>query len=71
LPRTWIGVGDVELFFEENRAYANRLSAAGVACELDIVVGAPHAFDGLAPDSQLAKDYLERAKGWLKKALLA
>jgi acetyl esterase/lipase len=69
LPNTWIGVGDVELFFEEDQAYANKLSAAGVACELDIVVGAPHAFDGLAPDSQLAKDYLARAKTWLKKAL--
>jgi len=70
LPNTWIGVGDVELFFEENQAYANKLSAAGVACELEIVVGAPHAFDGLAPDSQLAKDYLAKAKSWLKNALL-
>jgi acetyl esterase/lipase len=69
LPKTWIGVGDVELFFEEDRAYANKLSAAGVACELDVVSGAPHAFEGLAPDSQLAKDYLARAKGWLKEAL--
>ena len=32
LPKTWIGVGDVELFFEEDKAYANKLSAAGVAC---------------------------------------
>ena len=69
LPKTWIGVGDVELFFEENKAYANKLSAAGVTCELDIVSGAPHAFEGLAPDSQLAKDYLTRAKSWLKAAL--
>lgn len=69
LPKTWIGVGDVELFFEEDKAYASKLSAAGVACELDVVSGAPHAFEGLAPDSQLAKDYLARAKGWLKEAL--
>lgn len=69
LPKTWIGVGDVELFFEEDKAYANKLSAAGVPCELDVVSGAPHAFEGLAPDSQLAKDYLARAKGWLTEAL--
>jgi acetyl esterase/lipase len=69
LPKTWIGVGDVELFFEEDKAYANKLSAAGVACELDVVSGAPHAFEGLAPDSELAKDYLTRAKSWLKAAL--
>jgi acetyl esterase/lipase len=69
LPKTWIGVGDVELFFEEDKAYANKLSAAGVSCELDIVSGAPHAFEGLAPESQLAKEYLARAKSWLKAAL--
>lgn len=69
LPKTWIGVGDVELFFEEDKAYANKLSASGVACELDIVSGAPHAFEGLAPESQLAKDYLARAKNWLNAAL--
>jgi len=71
LPKAWIGVGDVELFFAENKAYANKLTAAGVSCELDIVAGAPHAFEGLAPDSELAKDYLSRAKTWLNKALAA
>jgi acetyl esterase/lipase len=71
LPKAWIGVGDVELFYEENKAYANQLSAAGVSCELEIVAGAPHAFEGLAPDSELAKDYLAKAKAWLKSALKA
>lgn len=69
LPATWIGVGDVELFYEENTAYAGKLADAGVACELDVVSGAPHAFEGLAPDSKLAKDYLARAKSWLSAAL--
>lgn len=71
LPKTWIGVGDVELFFEEDKAYADKLSSAGVACKLDIVHGAPHAFEGLAPNSQLAKDYLASAKSWLRAALAA
>jgi len=71
LPKTWIGVGDVELFFEEDKAYADKLSSAGVACKLEIVHGAPHAFEGLAPDSQLAKDYLASAKSWLRTALVA
>ena len=69
LPKAWIGVGDVELFFEEDKAYANKLAAAGVSCQLDVVTGAPHSFQGLAPDSELAKNYLARAKGWLKAAL--
>ena len=71
LPKAWIGVGDVELFYEEDKAYANKLTAAGVPCQIDIVTGAPHAFEGLAPDSELAKDYLSRAKTWLKAALRA
>jgi acetyl esterase/lipase len=71
LPKAWMGVGDVELFFAENKAYANKLTAAGVSCDLEIVAGAPHAFEGLAPDSELAKDYLAKAKAWLKSALKA
>jgi acetyl esterase/lipase len=71
LPKAWIGVGDVELFFEENKAYASKLTSAEVPCQLDIVSGAPHAFEGLAPDSELAKDYLAKAKSWLKAALVA
>jgi hypothetical protein len=34
-----------------------------------VVSGAPHAFEGVAPESQLAKEYMARAKSWLKKAL--
>ncbi len=71
LPKAWIGVGDLDLFFEENKKYAAKLSAAGVSCELDVVEGAPHSFQGLAPDSDLAKSYMKRAKEWLRKALAA
>jgi acetyl esterase/lipase len=69
LPKAWIGVGDIELFYEEDRKYAEALKAAGVACELDVVAGGPHAFEGMAPDAQVSKDYMTRAKAWLKKAL--
>ena len=69
LPKAWIGVGDVELFYEEDKKYAERLLAAGVDCELDIVTGGPHAFEGMAPDAQVSKDYLSRARSWLRTAL--
>jgi acetyl esterase/lipase len=69
LPKTWIGVGDVELFFEEDRKYAEALAEAGVECQLDVVAGAPHAFEGLVPDAKLSKDYLARAKDWLAQSL--
>jgi acetyl esterase/lipase len=70
LPKAWIGVGDIELFYEEDRKYAEALQAAGVDCELDVVAGGPHAFEGLAPKAQVSIDYLSRAKAWLKKALM-
>jgi acetyl esterase/lipase len=69
LPKTWIGVGDVELFYQEDKKYAENLKASGVSCELDVVAGGPHAFEGMAPDAQVSKDYLARAKSWLKQAL--
>ena len=34
LPPAWIGVGTLDLFFDEDVAYASRLRAAGVPCDL-------------------------------------
>jgi acetyl esterase/lipase len=69
LPKAWIGVGDIELFYEEDRKYAEALKSAGVDCQLDVVEGGPHAFEGLAPKAQVSIEYIARAKAWLKKAL--
>ena len=48
LPPTWIGVGTVDLFHDEDLAYAERLRAAGVTVKVDVVPGAPHGFDSWA-----------------------
>jgi acetyl esterase/lipase len=69
LPPTWIGSGDIELFFDENVAYAEALRIAGVECVLDAVPGAPHAFESVAANTQLAKDYTARAEAWLRGRL--
>lgn len=45
LPPTWIGVGDLDLFHDEDVEYARRLRAAGVECTLTVVPGAFHGFD--------------------------
>ena len=66
LPPAWIGTGDIELFFGEDRTYADRLNTAGVACTLDVVPGAPHGFQSIARDTQLAQDYVSRARDWLR-----
>ncbi|TFD75110.1 alpha/beta hydrolase fold domain-containing protein [Cryobacterium psychrophilum] len=69
LPPTWIGVGDIELFFNESRAYSQALTEAGVKTTLDIVPGAPHAFESLAAKTHLATDYKARAHAWLHDEL--
>jgi len=57
LPPTWIGVGDLDLFFEENRTYAARLKESGVACEQVIVPGGFHAFDMHDFDIPITKEF--------------
>ncbi len=47
LPPTFIGVGSIDLFVDEDIEYARRLIAAGVPTELIVVPGAFHGFDGL------------------------
>ena len=57
LPPTWIGVGTADLFHDEDVAFAARLREAGVPCALEVVDGAFHAFDVVAPQTAVAKDF--------------
>ncbi|MCF8471336.1 MAG: alpha/beta hydrolase [Sphingomonadaceae bacterium] len=45
LPPAWIGVGTLDLFFDENLDYARRLTDAGVPVELHAYSGAFHGFN--------------------------
>ena len=65
LPPAWIGTGTVELFYQEDVAYAHALDAAGVDVTLDEVPGAPHAFEAMAAGTRIAQQYVERARHWL------
>jgi acetyl esterase/lipase len=69
LPASWIGVGSVDLFHDEDRAYAAGLRAAGVDCTLDVVPDAPHGFESWASGTGLARAYVDRARAWLGGAL--
>jgi acetyl esterase/lipase len=69
LPPAWIGVGDIDLFCEEDLAYAERLRSAGVEAALDVVPGAPHGFEVWAPDTALARGHVGRAQDWLRDAV--
>lgn len=48
LPPAFIAVGDLDLFLEEDSAYALRLIRERVQCEFHIYPGAAHGFDGIA-----------------------
>lgn len=55
LPPTYIMCGDMDLFLDENKIFAERLSDAGVATELAIFPNAPHGFNGFAPKANVSK----------------
>jgi acetyl esterase/lipase len=57
LPPTWIGVGDLDLFYDEDVAYAANLTASGVPCELVTVTGMYHGADGIAPKASVLQDF--------------
>jgi acetyl esterase/lipase len=57
LPPAFIGVGALDLFIEEDLDYASRLIAAGVPVEVHVSAGAYHGFDGLAPETPLARQF--------------
>ncbi|MFC9083821.1 alpha/beta hydrolase [Streptomyces sp. NPDC057062] len=50
LAPAYIEVGEMDLFRDENVAYALRLWQAGVSTELHVVPGMPHAYDVLLLD---------------------
>jgi acetyl esterase len=56
LAPAWIGTGSLDLFLDENLAYARRLIDAGVATELHVYPGGVHAFNAL-PEAQIAKAF--------------
>ena len=69
LPPAWIGIGDIDLFFDENKTYADKLKSASVDCTLDIVAGAFHGFEVLGAKTKLAQDFLSRSRDWLRHKL--
>jgi acetyl esterase/lipase len=68
LPPTWIGVGTLDLFHDEDLRYAERLSAAGVHCDVEEVQGAFHGFDGMAPKARVSKSFFASQCAMLHRA---
>lgn len=68
LPPAWIGVGTNDLFHDEDLAYAERLEAAGVPCEVEVVPGAFHGFDGVVPKAPVSRAFFRSQADWLRQA---
>ena len=61
LPPAWIGVGDIDVFYDENLEYARRLEAAGVPVRLETRAGAPHGFPSIAPEASVSRTFMSSA----------
>lgn len=69
LAAAWIGVGESDLFFEENTRYAKRLNEAGVACDLVTIPGMYHAADRIDPNHPEVRRFIELSESALARAL--
>ena len=70
LPPAWIGVGTLDLFHAEDVRYADRLSQAGVAVELEVVPGAFHGFDVLFKNTPVSRDFWNAQSDALRRGLV-
>jgi acetyl esterase/lipase len=57
LPPAWIGVGTLDLFYEEDLTYAQALKRCNVDCEVLIVSGAFHGFDQFDPKLNVVQEF--------------
>jgi acetyl esterase/lipase len=70
LPPAWIGVGTLDLFHEEDAAYAQRLRDCGTACELLITPGAFHGFGTLDHGLRVVQEFRDSQIAALRRHLL-
>ena len=70
LPKAWIGVGTLDIFFDEDTAYAQRLKEAGITCDLEVVQGAFHGFDAFDHSLPLVQEFRKSQISALGKYLV-
>jgi acetyl esterase/lipase len=69
LPHAYIDVGELDAFRDEDIEYAQKLLAAGVACELLVTPGAFHASEGYNPQAPSSRRITRSRMDWLSRAL--
>ncbi len=68
LPPTCVVVGSIDGFRDEDIHYAQRLNQAGVACELHVIAGLPHAYL-LVPGAAAVQLAMHCMDDWLTRQL--
>ncbi len=71
LPPTWIGVGTLDLFHDEDVDYARRLADAGVPVQVEVVPGAYHGFDAVSPKADVVRRFRQAHLDELGRVLFA
>lgn len=69
LPATFISVGALDLFLNENIDYGRRLASAGVPIEMHVYPGAFHGFDSAPRRSRIAQAAALNSREALRKSL--
>jgi acetyl esterase/lipase len=68
-PTTFIAAAELDVFRDEDLAFATHLVADGVPTELHLYAGAYHAWDRFAPDSKLARSFNDTWHDFLHRYL--
>lgn len=71
LPPTWIGVGELDLFFAEDVEYRERLEAAGVPVTFVSVPGMYHGADALAGEAPSMRRFRAQMIAAVREGLAA
>lgn len=69
LPTTWLVTAELDLFVDEDVAYASGLMAAGVSTELHVYPGAVHGFDLFAPAAAVTHRFVVERRAAFRRYL--
>jgi acetyl esterase/lipase len=69
LPPAFIDCGSVEVFRDEDVAYATALWHAGTQAELHVWPGGFHGFDQMAPQSAIGQAMVAARDAWVARLL--
>ncbi|WP_298189965.1 alpha/beta hydrolase [Novosphingobium sp.] len=68
LAPTFIGVGALDLFVDEDIAFGQRLITAGVKTRIHVTPAAWHAFDFVVPEARVSREFTAAWKAELRAA---